>query len=373
MVAAPGSGLAVTMHAPDAQAAAVRLEEVGTRAGLERLGSEWERLWALAPDATPFQSPHWLLPWWKHIGRGTLATLAVRSARSDELVGLAPLYVHRDPATGRRHLFPIGIATTDQLNALSKPGWEARVIRCLAGHLARRGTAWDVLEIPQLRRGAPLLGLAAAADWRHEIIAGDPHPVLALPGSPSDAALPIPRSMADNLRYCRRRAARERGFSYHTADAQTWPMFLDALARLHASRWAERGLPGVLDGEGVLAAHREAVPLLQSAGLLRLHGLCHAGELIAVLYCLFDPEPAHERRCSYYLGGFDPRYRALSPGTLLVAHAIEQAMAEGATAFDFLRGAEAYKYRWGARDEPMCTLRVWANASAPLAEAALQG
>jgi CelD/BcsL family acetyltransferase involved in cellulose biosynthesis len=38
---------------------------------------------------------------------------------------------------------------------------------------------------------------------------------------------------------------------------------------------------------------------------------------------------------------------------------VEQALAEGALAFDFLRGAESYKYRWGAEDQPMATLRLW--------------
>ena len=117
-------------------------------------------------------------------------------------------------------------------------------------------------------------------------------------------------------------------------------------------------MPGVLDDRSVLAWHREAAGLLQDAGLLRLHGLRRDGEFIAVLYCLMDLAPAHERRCYYYLGGFDPRLRTLSPGTLLIGHAIEQAIIEGAAAFDFLRGGEPYKYRWGAVNEPSYTLRV---------------
>ena len=32
---------------------------------------------------------------------------------------------------------------------------------------------------------------------------------------------------------------------------------------------------------------------------------------------------------------------------------------EGCAAFDFLRGAEEYKYRWGAVDQPMFALRLW--------------
>jgi CelD/BcsL family acetyltransferase involved in cellulose biosynthesis len=337
-------------------------EILTTATALEDLGPQWERLWAHAPEATPFQSPRWLLPWWKHIGRGTLATIAIRCA-AGELVALAPLYVYLDPATGRRRLFPIGIATTDYLDVLVKPGWEERAMRCVVALLARRAEDWDVLEVPQLRRGAPLLGVAVPAGWRREMFEGAPSPVLTLTGSEAGAGPPIPRPMAQNLRCCRRRVARAGAVAYETADAQTIQAFLEALVRLHGRRWSERGSPGVLNDESVLASHREAAPLLQAAGLLRLHALRLDGEFIAVLYCLLDTAQAHERRCYYYLGGFEPRLRALSPGTLLIAHAIEQAVAEGATAFDFLRGAEAYKYRWGAANQPMFTLRLWNERS----------
>jgi len=52
----------------------------------------------------------------------------------------------------------------------------------------------------------------------------------------------------------------------------------------------------------------------------------------------------------YYLSGYDPALEKLSIGTLIVAHAIEEAQREGAATFDFLRGAEEYKYTWGAKD-----------------------
>jgi CelD/BcsL family acetyltransferase involved in cellulose biosynthesis len=52
----------------------------------------------------------------------------------------------------------------------------------------------------------------------------------------------------------------------------------------------------------------------------------------------------------YYLSGYDPDLEKQSIGTILVAHAVEQAVRDGATTFDFLRGAEEYKYAWGATD-----------------------
>lgn len=352
-----GHASAVRLPAAEARAG-VRAEEAATAAALNDLRIEWERLWGQVPGATPFQSPRWLLPWFKHIARGTPATIAVRSAAGGELVALAPLYMHLDPATGRRHLFPIGIATTDYLDLLVKPGWEEPAVRCIASHLGEHAAHWDVLEFPRLRR-ASLLGLVRPDGCRREIAPGEPNPVLVLNAPCGGCGLPIPASMLQNIRYYDRRAARAGGLAYETADAHSLPALLDALFRLHARRWTERGESGVLNDESVRGWHREAAPLLHAAGLLRLYALRLDGEVIAVLYCLADVAPGRERRHYYYLGGFDPRWRSLSPGTLLVAHAIERAVADGAAVFDFLRGAEPYKYRWGAVDQPMYTLRLW--------------
>jgi CelD/BcsL family acetyltransferase involved in cellulose biosynthesis len=69
-------------------------------------------------------------------------------------------------------------------------------------------------------------------------------------------------------------------------------------------------------------------------------------------------------RTSYYLSGFDPAFERFSPGTLVVGHAIEEAAREGAAEFDFLRGGEPYKYRWGARDRPCYAVRLGSAAPA---------
>ena len=66
-------------------------------------------------------------------------------------------------------------------------------------------------------------------------------------------------------------------------------------------------------------------------------------QVIAVLYAFAGGKSTY-----YYLSGFDPAFDKLSPGTLIVGHAIEEAIAEGHRWFDFMRGQENYKYAWGA-------------------------
>ena len=60
-----------------------------------------------------------------------------------------------------------------------------------------------------------------------------------------------------------------------------------------------------------------------------------------------------------YNSGYDPaQFRQLSPGIIVTARCIEQAIALGRAKFDFLRGDEVYKYRFGAQDTEVRRLLV---------------
>jgi CelD/BcsL family acetyltransferase involved in cellulose biosynthesis len=89
----------------------------------------------------------------------------------------------------------------------------------------------------------------------------------------------------------------------------------------------------------------EAAPALLDAGLLRLHVLRVDGMVAAACYALL---PAG--RVVFYLTGFDAAHAAVSPGTLLLAAMLEQAIAERRREADFGRGNEGYKYAWGGVD-----------------------
>lgn len=53
-----------------------------------------------------------------------------------------------------------------------------------------------------------------------------------------------------------------------------------------------------------------------------------------------------------FQSGFDPQYEKLSPGLTLMGFAIEQAIREGQTCFDMLRGEYDYKKRWAGTASP---------------------
>jgi CelD/BcsL family acetyltransferase involved in cellulose biosynthesis len=321
---------------------ALAVEEVATSAGLEALAPAWHELWHRAPAATPFQSPAWLIPWWREVGRGQLRVL---SARLDgRLVGLLPMY-QQDGSEGAK-LLPLGIAISDYLDGLFEEGWEPEVADAVLRCLAARGD-WRSCELHPLRAGTPLLKARIPPGCTDQVLAFEPCLVLEVPPEARELSDVVPSRMRSNLRYFRRRAERAGRTSFETATEGTVSELLDALFRLHEARWQRREHPGVLADPAIRRFHRTAAPLLLRAGLLRLHALRLDDRIAAVIYALFA-----KGRAYWYLSGFDPELGEISPGTLTLGHTIQHAIAEGAHEVDFLRGQERFKYLWGARDRP---------------------
>src|SRR5204862_124827 len=107
---------------------------------------------------------------------------------------------------------------------------------------------------------------------------------------------------------------------------------IDRLAELHRLRFQGRAEGHSFSSPEYLAFHRDLAARYHRAGRLRLYGLEVDGVVVAMLYCFRDRD-----RIYYFQGGFDPAYARWSVGQLLVCHAIERSVAEGARRFDFLK------------------------------------
>ncbi len=70
-------------------------------------------------------------------------------------------------------------------------------------------------------------------------------------------------------------------------------------------------------------------------------------------------------RLLIYNSGYNPEaYAELSPGIVLTATTIQDAIRRGVQVFDFLQGDEVYKYRFGAEDTVVYRTQVWRDGSA---------
>ncbi len=267
--------------------------------------------------------------------------LALRDG--DRLVAVMPCAEQRESSHAR--WAPLGEGHSDYLDGTFADGFAQPALETVLGWLDRAG--YKRFEITDLNERSGLLTARCPAGWRAEKALHDVCPVVTLPVPRTDLKMALPPHQLRNIRYYRARARNVGPVRFECANEETFAMLLRRFFLLHRARWTARGETGVLAEAKLERFHLEAARAFLERKMLRLYVLYINESIAGAIYTF-----THRQRAYCYLAGFDPKYKALSPGTLLIAHTIESALAEGCEAVDFLRGNEPYKYFWGAQDQP---------------------
>lgn len=333
-----------------------------TTEALEGFLSRWLALWQSDPNRTPFQHPAWLLPWWHQFGQPELRAVVVLNG--EKPASFLPFYLlesadaapHALRGHGIRKLLLLGAGTSDYLDGLFAPDCTVQDVQAGLDALIAEG-GFNTLDAVQLR---PESLLVRALRERHATeSAAEPTSIM-----PAVALADLPTKIRRNAMYYRNRAERDAALELSFATEADCLQRFDDLVRLHAARWQERGESGVLDDPAVLAWHREALPQLASAGLLRLATLTRNGDPLGLMYALADdpgkigPDGQPDRTLYLYLPAFSLEHRDLRPGTVLLALLIDQAARQGFNVVDMLRGGESYKQLWHVAERPTLALTL---------------
>jgi len=314
--------------------------------GVERLVEPWHDVWSRSTRATAFQRPEWVVPWYRHYAPRSIALVTAR--RSGYLVGVAPMFF-RD-ADGQRALSLAGEGITGYLDLVCEEGHDKAFALALLDWVRTR-SGCSVVELHGLRADSALASAPPGRALLDRLGVEDVSPALGLRyanGAAATLEAFVPEAHLRALRYGRRRLERVTGAAFERADESNWRAHLDALFRLHGARWRTRG-DGVVTNDATFRAfHDEVAEGMARRNALRLWSVRAGGQIVASAYGVVDGGGAR-----FYLHGFDPARSAWSPGTVAIGFAIEDAMKEGLREFDFLRGAEHYKYDWGACDRAL--------------------
>jgi CelD/BcsL family acetyltransferase involved in cellulose biosynthesis len=92
---------------------------------------------------------------------------------------------------------------------------------------------------------------------------------------------------------------------------------------------------------------------MSEAGLLRFGRLRLGEKTVASIMC-FDYNGIRY----LYNSGYDPEYSSLSVGLLSKVYSVKDAIEQKMTQYDFLKGAEIYKYHLGGREMPISRVRI---------------
>jgi CelD/BcsL family acetyltransferase involved in cellulose biosynthesis len=296
---------------------------------LDAVSGDWLAL-CKKTAVTPFQTPMWLLPWWRNFGSNDLAVIVSRSG--DGIDAIAPLYILRDDDSDESLGLFLGTGISDYLDVIGDASLVIEDMSKLNCQL------WD---LQQLQPSSSMLRISLPDGFSENVEDQEACPVLPLTTFEALGSAHFQKK----LRYYRRQLERTGDVRIETPTPETLDDLLTALFELHAARWKRRDLPGLLADDATQQFHRDVARRMLNAGMLRMYATRIDDRIAAVFYGF-----ALNGIVYYYLSGYDPDLEKQSIGTILVAHAVEQAVRDGATTFDFLRGAEEYKYAWGATD-----------------------
>lgn len=330
------------------------------------LAPDWNRLHASAATASIFNSWIWQYQWWQVYGREQPLRLLV-AIEDGSTVGILALYVQTVRVLGVRARLLRFVGTgadtnPDDLGPILAAGREEEVAQKLAA-AAMRFTDADVLLLSDIDPRSPFSRAlrAAAGELGRPSVDGVSERIayVHLPPTWDQYLERLTRHRRTRIRYARRRFAAAVGARFFVwRDAATLDQAFDRLADLHRRRWEAAGGSESFGTPQYLEFHRRVVRACFARGLLRLYCLEAGGKPVAMFYC-------YRLRNTIYLmqSGFDPDKRKLEPGNVLLGHAIEHAIGEGAAAFDFLRGIHAYKDHLATRHRH--TEYVWAFRHTP--------
>jgi len=331
---------------------------LNTLEDFKKLAPAWNSLLAESVSNLPFLRHEYLLAWWDSLGGGEwdLGELAIVTAhRGEELVGIAPLFLttHEEKAS---LLFLGSIEISDFLDFIVREADLAEFIHGLLGFLDSHATlAWDALDLQNLIEDSPSLPLlqaeSTARGWDYAQSRLQPAPYLQLNGDFDAYLAGIKKKQRHEIRRKMRRAATdEREVTWYIVDdPEKLDKNIEACCQLMSQDPEKQAFLTQLMQSQMKAAIRAAF----DAGWLQLVFLEVDGEKAAG-YLNFD----YGNRIWVYNSGLDMKFRDLSPGWVLLGHLLQWANENHRTEFDFMRGDEPYKYRFGGVDRFVVRARV---------------
>ncbi|MFN8383890.1 MAG: GNAT family N-acetyltransferase [Anaerolineales bacterium] len=307
---------------------------------------EWNDLLKESVSDTPFLRHEYQRGWWEHRGGGEWqnAQLVLISARENgRLIGIAPLFIAEYES--KPALLLIGsIEISDYLDLIVRMDDHSRFITGLLDFLASSlADSWSAVDWYNLPDTSPTLAAfkaeAESRGWTHLEEMYRPTPRIALNGSFDEYLSRVEKKQRHEIRRKMRRAIEsERGVRWFISDMSDPEAEIDSFLKLMEQ---DQGKASFLR-DPMRAQMRDVIRTAHENGWLWLAFLEADGQRIAAALN-FD----YENKLWGYNAGVNRDFMDLSPGWVLLGFVLEWCCQNGRYEFDFMRGDEDYKYRFG--------------------------
>ena len=316
----------------------------------QEVQAEWESVLQEYPADNLFLTPQWQEVWWDVFGNGRTMAGFTYSA-TDGVAAIASLAKSGDTVSfvGSRDTF-------DYNDFPIRPGHEEGffqvLLECMEEHDCR------TLRLDSLKEGSPTLEylpeMARVRGYTVEIEQEDVTSGIALPGTWDEYLGSLNKKDRHELRRKLRRMDAQTDWKWYSLSepAQVAERLGEFISLMRQSR---------TDKDEFMTPERERffhkiTQRMAELGRLQLYFLDMDGATVATCLC-FDYRGSR----LLYNSGYDSEYGYYSVGLLLNAMCLKDAIDQGLTYFDFLRGPEPYKAHLGGQQRSLYQMVVKKN------------
>ena len=338
----------------------MQLKIIRTVEEFDRMAEEWNRLLGYSASHVPFLRHEYLSTWWRTLGGGewTNGELYIVTARrpDGELCGIAPLFLTENNDREQALMLLGSIEISDYLDVIACSEDLSAFVDLVLEHLSgAEAPAWQVLDWYNLLESSPsLAALQAAATrrgWRFSQERLQHCPYIPLPGDWESYLAGIDKKQRHEIRRKMRRAE-------STDVSVRWYIVqegadLEGEVEAFMDLMAQDSEKQAFLTEVMRSQLRQAVTVAHRSGWLQLAFLEVDGAKAAG-YLNFD----YANNIWVYNSGINFDYGAYSPGWVLLGYLLQWANENGRERFDFMRGNEEYKYRFGGIDRFIVRAKV---------------
>ncbi len=342
----------------------MKIEIVSSQESFASLREPWSELLEKNPAVDFFLSHPWLYSWWEVFARGReLSIFVCRHGSDGRVVGILPAFMENGGGLSSRRMRLLGseFVSSDFLGILVDPHSKEETLKALLDALHHGEQLWDLLDFEALDSQGDLPALlhetVAKGEGRRILIEpGETCPALVLPGDWETYLRALTKKMRSNVRYFRKVLERRGAVEYEMIESpEQFEGALSDVMRLRR-RWIEaRGYSSPCPFPLYADFHRRLWRRSIPEGGVHIRFLRYNGRRIAFAYLLRLGASVY-----YYQTAFEQEFASRSVGSVLLGHLIEEAIAWGCTRFEFLRGDEQYKFKWGeVRERRLARVKVY--------------
>ena len=318
---------------------------------------EWNGLLDHAITKSPFLRYEFMKTWWDHKGGGEWQEdsqlVLIEGREGNELIGIAPFFI-ATATDGKRTLYNLGaIEICDVLDVVVDQQHHAEFCAAIADHLVSLPNGFDDARLYNLPVNSPTIAALQkrldTAGLKTELAKYQPSPTIHLVPNFEEYLSGIDKKQRHEVRRKMRRAEESgRGVEWHYIEnaADLEPAISDFFAFMEGDPDKAAFLT-----EKMRAQMEAIIRLAFDDGFLKFAFLKADGQ-VAASYLMFDMF----NKLWVYNSGYDRAFNELSAGWVLLGHLIQWSCENGKAEFDFMRGDEDYKFKFGAIDRPVMVL-----------------